>query len=136
MDLLTLTWWAGCRLGLARTELNDGRVFSNTGEHEDYYDPDFLIYNDIIVEYPDGHVKIFGYPATSFRPTGFHSATAVDDERSILIIGNVGYGMSDMQSNAMWGRLRFTDSISTRFRFNQSIQLAIDPGGSAITVQN
>lgn len=62
----------------------------NTGEHEEYCEPHFF-YNAIIVAYPDGQVKIFGYPVTSFRPTDFHLATAVDDERSILIMGNVGY---------------------------------------------
>ncbi len=83
--------WAGCRMGQSRTELADGRVFWIAGEHEDYYDPDFFIYNDVIVAHPSGEVQIVGYPELSFRPTDFHSATAVGDDRTILLIGNVGY---------------------------------------------
>lgn len=83
--------WAGCRLGQSRTELSDGRVFWIAGEHEDYYDPDFFIYNDVIIEHPDGDVQIIGYPESSFRPTDFHSATAINSDQAILLIGNVGY---------------------------------------------
>ncbi|QEG39332.1 hypothetical protein [Roseimaritima ulvae] len=83
--------WAGCRMGQSRTELSDGRVFWIAGEHEDYYDPDFYIYNDVIVEHGDGEVRIFGYPETRFPPTDFHSATAIDDEQTILLVGSIGY---------------------------------------------
>lgn len=83
--------WAGCRMGQSRTGLSDGRVFWVAGEHEDYYDPDFFIYNDVIIEHPDGDVQIIGYPESSFRPTDFHSATAIDNDQAILLIGNVGY---------------------------------------------
>jgi len=83
--------WAGCRLGQSRTALSDGRVFWIAGEHEDYYDPDFFIYNDVIIEHPDGDVQIIGYPESSFRPTDFHSATAINNDQTILLIGNVGY---------------------------------------------
>lgn len=83
--------WAGCRMGQSRTELADGRVFWIAGEHEDYYDPDFYIYNDVIVQHSDGKVAIFGYPSSSFRPTDFHSATAIDGDQTILLIGSIGY---------------------------------------------
>lgn len=83
--------WAGCRMGQSRTELADGRVFWIAGEHEDFYDPDFYIYNDVIVQRLDGEVQIFGYPDSSFRPTDFHSATAIDGDRTILLIGCIGY---------------------------------------------
>lgn len=83
--------WAGCRMGQSRTELADGRVFWIAGEHEDYYDPDFFIYNDVIIEHPGGDVQIIGYPESSFRPTDFHSATAINNDQAILLIGNVGY---------------------------------------------
>ncbi|PAY18967.1 hypothetical protein CKO51_13500 [Rhodopirellula sp. SM50] len=83
--------WAGCRMGQSRTELADGRVFWIAGEHEDFYDPDFFIYNDVIIESLDGDLRIFGYPESVFRPTDFHSATAVNGDQSILILGNVGY---------------------------------------------
>ncbi|MEM9646051.1 MAG: hypothetical protein AAF989_13770, partial [Planctomycetota bacterium] len=82
--------WAGCRMGQSRTKLSDGRVFWVAGEHEDFYDPDFFIYNDVIIEHSPGEVQIFGYPESAFRPTDFHSATAIDKERSILLIGSIG----------------------------------------------
>ncbi|QDV45288.1 hypothetical protein Enr13x_51640 [Stieleria neptunia] len=83
--------WAGCRLGQSRTQLSDGRLFWIAGEHEDFYDPDFYIYNDVIVQQADGDTQIYGYPETSFRPTDFHSATLVNDEKTILLIGSIGY---------------------------------------------
>ena len=70
------------------------------GEHDDWYDPDFLIYNDVIVEGPSDEVSIYGYPRDVFPPTDFHSATIItDDEQdvprdlpdSVLIIGGLGY---------------------------------------------
>jgi hypothetical protein len=35
------------------TLLPDGRAIQIGGEHEDYYDPDFCIYNDVFVHEPD-----------------------------------------------------------------------------------
>src|SRR4051794_32167387 len=37
--------WTFDRMGQTRTELPDGRLVCVGGEHEDYYDPDFCIYN-------------------------------------------------------------------------------------------
>ena len=37
--------WCFTRYGATRTKLPDGRVVCIGGEHEDYYDPDFCIYN-------------------------------------------------------------------------------------------
>ena len=59
------------------------------GEHKDHYDPDFYIYNDVVVQHPDGRIDIFGYPREIFPPTDFHSATLVGDR--IVLIGNLGY---------------------------------------------
>ncbi|MBX3095511.1 MAG: hypothetical protein KF812_01490 [Fimbriimonadaceae bacterium] len=64
------------------------------GEHEDSYDPDFYIYNDVIITAPDGSVAIYGYPVDIFPPTDFHTATLVGDIRdpeAIYIIGRLGY---------------------------------------------
>lgn len=83
--------WAGCRMGQSKTLLADGRVIWIAGEHEDFYDPDFYIYNDVIVEQLDGTLKIFGYSEEVFPPTDFHSATPVDNDSSIIIIGSIGY---------------------------------------------
>jgi hypothetical protein len=81
--------WCNQRMGQTVTELPDGRIVQIAGEHEDYYDPDFCIYNDVIVSQQDGSFKILGYPKHIFPPTDFHTATLV--ENSIYIIGSTGY---------------------------------------------
>jgi hypothetical protein len=81
--------WSFDRFGMSRTELEDGRVFYIGGEHEDNYDPDFYIYNDVTVIQPNGEISLVGYPRDVFPPTDFHSATRVGG--SIYIIGRLGY---------------------------------------------
>jgi len=91
--------WCFQRFGMTRTGLSDGRIICVGGEHEDSYDPDFCIYNDVIVLRPaEGHaavtldsgsVEIYGYPKEVFAPTDFHSATLVGDR--LIVIGRLGY---------------------------------------------
>ena len=81
--------WCYDRFGRTITELPDGRIVEIAGEHEDYYDPDFCIYNDVVVYEGDGNFKIFSYPQDIFPPTDFHTATIVGEH--IYIIGNLGY---------------------------------------------
>jgi hypothetical protein len=81
--------WTHQRFGQSRTELPDGRVVAIAGEHEDSYDPDFFIYNDVIVTSADGAIELYGYPTEVFAPTDFHSATHVGEQ--IVVIGNLGY---------------------------------------------
>jgi hypothetical protein len=81
--------WCFDRFGKSQTVLPDGRVVHIGGEHEDHYDPDFFIYNDVTVIAPDGSIEIRGYPHDVFPPTDFHSATRVGD--TIFIIGCLGY---------------------------------------------
>ena len=81
--------WCCNRFGQSKTSLPDGRTILIAGEHEDYYDTDFYIYNDVIVFHPDKSVDIYGYPEADFPPTDFHSATLVDDQ--IILIGTLGY---------------------------------------------
>lgn len=81
--------WTNHRFGQSQTLLPDGRSLAIAGEHEDWYDPDFYIYNDVIVTAPDGSVEIYGYPRDVFPPTDFHTATLVGDQ--IYVIGNLGY---------------------------------------------
>jgi hypothetical protein len=80
--------WTFDRMGASRTELPDGRTIFVGGEHEDFYDQDFCIYNDVVV-FRSGEIEIYGYPKEIFQPTDFHTATAISDV--ILIIGCVGY---------------------------------------------
>ncbi len=80
--------WCFDRMGQARVALPDGREAYIAGEHEDHYDPDFYIYNDVVII--DGtHIAIFGYPEIVFPPTDFHSATLVESD--IFLVGNLGY---------------------------------------------
>lgn len=81
--------WCFDRFGMSFTELPDGRVIEIGGEHEDHYDPDFCIYNDVVVNHGDGTFDVYGYPKDVFPPTDFHTATLIG--RSILIIGSLGY---------------------------------------------
>ncbi|HVJ80110.1 MAG TPA: ankyrin repeat domain-containing protein [Planctomycetia bacterium] len=81
--------WCAHRFGQSLTMLPDGRAIQIGGEHEDFYDPDFFIYNDVIVHPPDGAITIFGYPESVFPPTDFHTATLVGD--FIYVIGRLGY---------------------------------------------
>jgi len=81
--------WCFHRFGKSITELPDGRYIEIGGEHEDYYDPDFQIYNDVVVHYGNGKFQLYGYPEGVFPPTDFHSATLVGDD--IYIIGGLGY---------------------------------------------
>jgi ankyrin repeat protein len=82
--------WCARRFGQSITFLPDGRIIQIGGEHEDYYDPDFCIYNDVFVHKPDGKIDFFGYPETVFPPTDFHTATLLGG-RFIWVIGSLGY---------------------------------------------
>jgi ankyrin repeat protein len=81
--------WCARRFGQSITRLPDGRIVQIAGEHEDFYDPDFCIYNDVFVHAADGSIAIFSYPETVFPPTDFHTATLVGD--AIYVIGSLGY---------------------------------------------
>lgn len=88
--------WCFHRFGRSATRLQDGSTVFIAGEHEDYYDPDFCIYNDVVVQRPDGELEIYGYPREMFTPTDFHSATLAGNR--IIIIGNLGY-QEDRRTN-------------------------------------
>ena len=81
--------WCARRFGQSITFLPDGRIVQIGGEHEDWYDPDFCIYNDVFVHHPGGRIDIHGYPEELFPPTDFHTATLMGDE--VIVIGSLGY---------------------------------------------
>lgn len=113
--------WTFERYGATRTELADGRVVCIGGEHEDYYDPDFYIYNDVVVFRPDEEIEIYGYPKDVFPPTDFHSATCVDDK--IIIVGCLG-NVKDRRPGSTP-----VYSLDTRsYRMSQLITSGTEPG--------
>jgi hypothetical protein len=81
--------WTFDRMGRTCTKLPDGRTVCIAGEHEDSYDPDFCIYNDVVVFGPGDQIEIYGYPKEVFPPTDFHTATLVGDR--IILVGCLGY---------------------------------------------
>ncbi len=85
--------WCQARMGQSRTLLPDGRIVLIAGEYEDYYDPDFCIYNDVSVINTDGTIETYNYSKTFFPPTDFHTATLIDsgEDQHILIVGSLSY---------------------------------------------
>lgn len=81
--------WSFARFGQSKTALPDGRTVMIGGEHEDSYDADFCIYNDVVVKNTDGTFAVYCYPEDVFPPTDFHTATL--DGNRIVIVGAFGY---------------------------------------------
>jgi ankyrin repeat protein len=109
--------WCFDRFGISFTKLPDGRFVQIGGEHEDYYDPDFYIYNDVIVHTAKGKFKIYGYPKNVFPPTDFHSATLVDE--FIYLIGGLGYA----------GKRRFGETPVYRLSIKDWSMHAVETSG-------
>lgn len=81
--------WCAQRFGQSITFLPDNRIVLVAGEHEDGYDPDFCIYNDVMVFGSNGEITIYEYPEADFLPTDFHTATLIGQH--IYLIGSLGY---------------------------------------------
>jgi len=81
--------WSFDRFGKSITLLPDGRFLEIAGEHEDHYDPDFCIYNDVFIHDGRGKCDIYIYPREVFPPTDFHTATLIGSD--VYIIGSLGY---------------------------------------------
>lgn len=98
--------WCAHRFGQSFTMLPDARMIQIGGEHEDFYDPNFYIYNDVFVHHPDGRIQVFDYPKDVFPPTDFHTATLVGDK--IYIIGGLGYASDPLPAHLPVYRLDTT----------------------------
>lgn len=99
--------WCFDRVGQTETVLPDGSSLYIGGEHEDFYDPDFFIYNDVVVLKADGSVAIFGYPVDVFPPTDFHSATLY--ENTVIIIGGLRHPEDRNHDDTFVYRLQLSD---------------------------
>lgn len=95
--------WCALRFGQTTTKLPDGTTVKIPGEHEDFYDPDFQVYNDVFV-YAQGSsgakgatsdFHIYGYPEAVFPQTDFHTATYIPQLHRILVLGNMSSGEVD-----------------------------------------
>jgi hypothetical protein len=113
--------WCFKRFGRSTTVLTDGRKIHIAGEHEDSYDPDFCIYNDVVVENLDGTFQIFGYPREVFPPTDFHTATLIGG--FILLVGNLGYHYERNFNNTQVLRLNIVN-----FQIEKLITYGDNPG--------
>ena len=108
--------WNAQRNGQSLTPLPDGRWLQIGGEHEDSYDPDFFIYNDVIVHTPPHKNRgwrreVYAYPREVFPPTDFHSATLVGND--IIVIGCLGYANKRVPGHTPVYAL---DTLSLQFR--------------------
>ncbi|MEJ2693889.1 MAG: ankyrin repeat domain-containing protein [Candidatus Thiodiazotropha sp.] len=81
--------WCYERFGKSITSIGNGEFIEIAGEHEDSYDQDFCIYNEVFHHKGNGKLAIYQYPKDDFPPTDFHTATLVNGH--IYIIGNLGY---------------------------------------------
>ncbi len=110
--------WSFQRFGTSLTEIPDGRIIEIAGEHEDSYDPDFCIYNDVIVHHGHGAFDMYGYPEAVFPPTDFHTATLIG--RFIYLIGSLGYA----------GRRKFGDTQVYRLETTSLAMEAVETSGA------
>lgn len=83
--------WCFDRMVQSCTSLPDGRQILISGEHEDFYDPDFFIYNDVVVIHPDGQIELFEYPLDQFPPTDFHTTIFDESRHRLIIVGNISH---------------------------------------------
>ncbi len=132
--------WNFDRMGQTRTKLVDGRTICVGGEHEDHYDPDFAIYNDVVVLHPDDQVEIYGYPKAVFPPTDFHTASLIGDR--IIIIGGLGYldarrpGFTPVQSlDLSTYRIEPIAATGSSPGWIFKHEAEIDPSGESITIR-
>lgn len=82
-----MPYWNVYRMGMSCTVVGNKKIFIG-GEHEDYYDPNFCIYNDVIV-LENNTIRVYGYPQSVFPPTDFHRVILIADH--IWILGSLGY---------------------------------------------
>jgi hypothetical protein len=132
--------WFFQRDGQSRTELADGRIIFVGGEYEQSSDPDFCIYNDVVVRGPGDEVAIYGYPKGVFPATDFHTATSIGDR--IILIGCIGYPSDRVSGFTPAYSLDVAtcriEWIETRGEFPGWIhehEADFDPEGNTITVR-
>lgn len=80
--------WTFNRVGASETALPNGQILWAGGRHGEPGDPNYYVYNDLVVKKPEGEFSVLGYPEAIFPPIHSHSATLVSNY--ILLIGGLG----------------------------------------------
>ncbi|WP_213067261.1 hypothetical protein, partial [Acinetobacter sp. CFCC 10889] len=65
---------------------------------EDYYFPDFDIYNDVTIKYLDGTCELWNYPEEQFPPVYAHSTIYDKNTHKTYITGGLGSGDRQRQN--------------------------------------
>lgn len=109
LELNKLAWIPPrLRLGVSSESIFKKDIFDlfiggNTAEvdwkwydSKDYYDPDFMIYNDVTIQYFDQDFKfsyeIWNYPKEQFPPVYSHSTVYDERTNKVYITGGLGSG--------------------------------------------
>jgi len=94
--------WNCYRYGISGNKYKNQTIYIG-GEQDEHYDPNFFIYNDVIVvDDVTQAIRVYGYPRDVFPPTDFHETFVIGD--MIWMIGSLGYQM-DRQSTIQVFRL-------------------------------
>jgi hypothetical protein len=114
--------WCFTRHGRTVTQSFDKVIYIG-GTHEDWYDPDFCIYNDVVVEHTDGTFDIYTYPKNEFPPTDDHTASLVGNH--LYLIGSVGY-----QDLRRYGDTQVYLFNTFKFTFEEIVTAGVTPADS------
>jgi ankyrin repeat protein len=110
--------WCFSRYGMSFTELPDGRFVQIGGEREDFYDPDFYIYNDVTVHQPSGGSRLWATRGRSFpRQTFIPPPMSMVSSISLAAWVITGRGSLGLRQFTDWiaalGRLRRFSPVAT-----------------------
>ena len=115
--------WCFQRFGKSINELPDGRIIEIGGEHEDHYDPDFCIYNDVGVHHGDGTST-----SSAIRETSSRQRTSIRPRLSAA--RSISSAASGTGANDATAPRRCIASTSTRSPSSPCRRPASYPGGS------
>ncbi|KAI0562891.1 hypothetical protein FGB62_50g222 [Gracilaria domingensis] len=79
------------RFGSSWTFLNDLRLILIGVKFEDWYEPDFYIYNDVIEWKLGQNPQFYCYPENNFPPTNIHATVRLRDGHRLVKFESLGY---------------------------------------------
>ena len=93
------------------------------GYHEDFYDPDHCVYNDVaVLSRDERRLELYAYPRSVLPPLDSHAAAFVPSENAIFIVG--GYRAPEEGRGAAYGELQPT--VSDRSAGMPVLRLEVD----------